>query len=252
VAKLASGMAKPDGMLLVPRAATLELLHSLPVAALWGVGERTRGQLARWGIATVAELAHSEPALVQRAVGTAVGRHLYDLAWGRDPRPVVPEHREKSIGAETTFETDTTDLRWIDGRLLELADRCAGRLRSAGLVGRTVSLKVRTADWQTLTRSRTLPAATDVAREVHAAARDLLAGVDLQGRAVRLVGVRVDGLADAGGRQPTLDEAVGDDGTRRASRAVDEVRGRFGDAAVRLAATLGGRSTTVSAPGDLS
>lgn len=252
VAKLASGMAKPDGMLLVPRAATVELLHSLPVGALWGVGERTRDQLARWGITSVAELAHSDPLLVQRAVGAAAGRHLYDLAWGRDPRPVVPEHREKSVGAETTFDTDTTDLAWIEARILELADRCAGRLRAAGLVGRTVSLKVRTADWQTLTRSRTLPAATDVAREVHAAARDLLAGVDLQDRAVRLVGVRVEGLAEASGRQLTLDEAARDDGVRRAERVVDEVRGRFGSAAVRPATTLPVRPTTVPASRDLS
>src|SRR5690606_17929206 len=173
---------KPDGVLLVPRQATVDLLHSLPVESLWGVGERTREALARWGITTVAELAASDVGTVQRAVGRTAGAHLFDLAWGRDPRPVTPERREKSVGSETTFEVDVADLSVLEGHLLALADRCAGQLRSKAVVARTVALKVRTADFRTLTRSRTLAVPTDVARELHLVARDLLAAADLQGR----------------------------------------------------------------------
>lgn len=251
VAKLASGFAKPDGVLLVPRSATVEFLHSLPVGSLWGVGDRTRESLARWGIITVAQLAESDVSVVQRAVGRAAGAHLHDLAWGRDPRPVVPERQEKSVGAETTFEQDTADLAVLEGHLLRLADRCSTHLRDRGLVGRTVSIKVRTEDFTTLSRSRTLAAPTDVGREIYLAARELLAGTDLGGRRVRLVGVRAEGLSEGAARQMTLEEAVDDasDARRRAERAMDEVRHRFGAAAVR-AATLTGASGTGSSIAD--
>lgn len=257
VAKLASGLAKPDGVLLVPRQATVELLHSLPVESLWGVGERTREALARWGITTVAELAASDVGTVQRAVGRTAGAHLVDLAWGRDPRPVTPERREKSVGSETTFEVDVADLRVLDGHLLALADRCAAQLRSKGVVARTVALKVRTADFRTLTRSRTLAVPTDVAREIHLVARDLLAAADLQGRHVRLVGVRAEGLENADARQLTLDEAATEApaAQRRAEQVMDQVRDRFGAGALRHGATIGvttRRPTTEPRVGDLS
>ncbi|KGM17365.1 DNA polymerase IV [Actinotalea fermentans ATCC 43279 = JCM 9966 = DSM 3133] len=234
VAKLASGMAKPDGMLLVPKGASVEFLHSLPVSALWGVGERTQEALARWGITTVAELARTDVATLQRAVGKAGGAHLHDLAWGRDPRPVTPERQEKSVGAETTFESDLRDAAAIEAHVLAMADRCARHLRAKGLVGRTVSLKLRTADFTTSTRSRTLRVPTDVAGEIFAAARDLLDSVDRRGLAVRLVGVRMEGLSAAQGRQLTLEEAADDGGParRRAEVVADEVRRRFGTGAV--------------------
>jgi len=234
VAKLASGLAKPDGVLLVPRDATVPFLHALPVSSLWGVGERTGEALARWGITSVAQLAEADVDTVQRAVGRVAGAHLHDLAWGRDPRPVTPEHQDKSVGAETTFDADTTDLTAIEAHVLAMADRCAGHLRSKGLVGRTVSLKIKTADFQTLTRSRTFAVPTDVARDLFVAAREMLVGTDLGGRAVRLVGVRMEGLTPIETRQLTLEEAVADSGTarRRAEGAMDEVRSRFGRSAV--------------------
>ncbi|GEL94254.1 DNA polymerase IV [Cellulomonas composti] len=246
VAKLASGLAKPDGVLLVPRAATLELLHSLPVGALWGVGERTQAALGRWGITTVAELAASDVGTVQRAVGKVAGAHLFDLAWGRDPRPVQPGREERSIGAEETFAVDQADLSVVQAKALELADRCATRLRARGLVGRTVSVKVRTSDFRTLTRSRTLTTSTDVGREIYLTARDLLAGADLGGLPVRLVGVRVEGLSPIARaiRQPTLEEAALGDAERSggavsrrdAELAMDLVRERFGSLAIRTGA----------------
>jgi DNA polymerase IV len=237
VAKLASGFAKPDGLLLVPREATVRFLHALPVAALWGVGERTRADLERWGITTVQQLATADLRVVQRAVGVAAGAHLHDLAWGRDPRTVDPGRAEKSVGAETTLEHDTADRGELEAHLLRLADRCATQLRAGEHVCRTVSVKVRTEDFRTLTRSRTLPAPTDVAREIYLVACELLAAAETQGRRVRLVGVRAEGLRPVTDRPLTLEEAVdGSPGAgRRAEAAMDAVRARFGAAAVRPA-----------------
>ncbi|GGB97143.1 DNA polymerase IV [Cellulomonas carbonis] len=250
VAKLASGLAKPDGVLLVPRAAAVELLHSLPVESLWGVGDRTREALARWGITSVRQLAEADVATLARAAGRVSGAHLHDLAWGRDPRPVVPERVEKSIGAEVTLPHDTDDLARLDAHLLSLADRCAAQLRSRGLVARTVSLKVRTEDFTTSTRSRTLPVPTDVARELHLVGRELLASADLRGQRVRLVGVRAEGLAVRSARQVTLEEAVDDApaARRRAEVAMDAVRERFGAAALGPAALVGPSRPAVADP----
>ena len=250
VAKIASGAAKPDGLLVVPHARTVEFLHALPVSALWGVGERTREALARWGITTVAELAATDQAVVQRAVGGASGAHLHALAWGRDPRRVTPSHTEKSIGAETTFVEDTADLTVLEGHLLRLADRTAGQLRARGFTARTVAVKVRTSDFRTISRSRTLATATDSALEIHAAARDLLRDVDLGGLEVRLVGVRTESLARAAPRQPTLEDAVTgrDEARRRADAVVDEVRAQFGAAAIRPAGTIRGPAADPPGP----
>lgn len=240
VAKLASGFAKPDGLLLVPEESTVAFLHALPVSALWGVGDRTRETLERWGIRTVEQLARTDVTVLRRVLGPAAGAHLHDLAWGRDERRVEPERQEKSLGAETTLERDTADLPELEAHLLRLADRTAGQLRSKGRVCRTVGLKVRTEDFRTLTRSRTLPAPTDVGREIYVVARELLAGVPLEGRRVRLVGVRAEGLGAASARPLTLDEAVDDapGAQRRAEVAMDAVRARFGAAAVGRAALV--------------
>lgn len=246
VAKLASGFAKPDGLLLVPHAATVPFLHALPVSSLWGVGERTSQELERWGITTVEQLARTDVGVLQRAVGPAVGAHLHDLAWGRDPRAVDPHRQEKSVGAETTLERDTTDRAELDAHLLRLADRCAAQLRAKGHVCRTVGLKVRTEDFRTLTRSRTMPVPTDVGREIYLVARELLSAVPTGGRRVRLVGVRAEGLSDASARTLTLEEAVDEvpAARRRAEAAMDAVRARFGSTAVGPAALVrrGGRS----------
>lgn len=265
VAKLASTFAKPDGMLLVPREATVPFLRTLPVDALWGVGAQTKAALERWGLRTVAELADSEVATVQRAVGPTLGAHLHDLAWGRDQRPVRPGRVEKSIGAESTFRRDQHDLSVVEERLRGLADECGARLRRGNLVARTVSLKVRTSDFRTMTRSRTLPSPTDVGREIFLVGRELLAGVDLGGLAVRLVGVRAEGLGDARSTplQPTFDDVAAESAESRgtgparqaAEHAMDEVRARFGRTAIAPGVPSRVRSvssTTHRAPGQLS
>ncbi len=240
LAKLASTHAKPDGMLLVPAEASVPFLRTLPVGALWGVGEKTEATLARWGITSVAQLADSDVATLQAAVGRVQGAHLHDLAWGRDPRPVVPVNHERTIGNETTFGSDQRDREAVEARILELSDKVAGRLREAGYVARTVELKVRTNDFRTLTRSRTLDGPTDVARELYRAARELFAAVDLRGLPVRLVGVRAMNMSQRSGfaEQLTLDDASSDrpDQRREAELALDAVRSRFGSRAIGLGA----------------
>ncbi|HLT82810.1 MAG TPA: DNA polymerase IV, partial [Phototrophicaceae bacterium] len=236
VAKLASGHAKPDGLLLVPRAATVPFLHSLPVGALWGVGDKTRERLHRYGIDTVAALAAQPVRTLHRVLGVAAGQRLHDLANGLDPRAVEPERVEKSVGTETTFAADVTDRATLEAVLLDQAHRTAARLRAAGLVGRTVAIKVRFADFRTITRSRATPA-TDVAHDVLAVARGLLDGVPVPVDGVRLLGVRVEQLQPADeGVQLRLDE---DDQRRDAEAAMDSIRRRFGPAALGPASLLG-------------
>jgi DNA polymerase-4 len=243
VAKLASSRCKPDGLLVVPAAQTIEYLHPLPAGALWGVGEKTAEQLHRLGLRTVGEIAHTPRATLVRALGQATGSHLHELSWGRDPRRVVPEQSEKSIGAEETFGTDVDDPQVVLRELLRLSERTARRLRRAGMSGRTVALKVRFADFTTITRSRTLPQTTDVAREVYATARALYEALNLERARIRLVGVRVEGLVESGGqhRQLMLDERP--QGWREAEQAGDRAVARFGSDVVRPASLIRPGST---------
>lgn len=237
LAKLASGMAKPDGMLVVPRDSGLAFLHPLPVSALWGVGARTAEQLARVGLSTVADVAATPLPRLRRVIGNAMAGHLHALANGIDNRPVVPDSPEKSIGAEETFDVDQHDRNVLRRELLRLSERTATSLRSRGIRGRTVSIKVRFSDFTTITRSRTLPVATDVTQEVYRTACRLLAEQVPPG-AVRLIGVRVEQLADAatGGEQLALDAP--ERGWRDADLAADQARSRFGTAAVRPASLI--------------
>jgi len=235
VAKLASTRAKPDGMLIVPAGKVIEFLHPLPVGALWGVGERTEEQLTRLGLRTVADLANTPVSTLKRALGPAAGQHLHDLSWGRDDRSVTPHEPDKSMGNETTFPHDIDDPDVIHAYLLQLSDQVAGRLRSAGYVGRTIALKIRFSDFSTISRSRTLSHPTDVGKEIYDTARGLYDALGLQRVRIRLVGVRVEGLAGADGAPAQLLLGEPDHGRRDAEVAIDGLRARFGDAAVRSA-----------------
>ncbi|MFC0030472.1 DNA polymerase IV [Micromonospora chaiyaphumensis] len=240
VAKLGSTRAKPDGLLVVPAARVLEFLHPLPVAALWGVGERSAEALQRLGLRTVGDLAEAPPGLLRRAVGEASAAHLHELAWGRDPRRVSPEHVEKSIGAEVTFDTDVTDPAEIRRALLALAEKAGARLRAAGQVGRTVSLKVRLADFRTVSRSRTLGVPTDTAREMFDTAWALWTAL-APGEPVRLVGVRMEGLAAAEETPQQLTLGAPERGWREAEAAADAAAARFGRSVIGPASLLGKR-----------
>ncbi|MGW4156783.1 DNA polymerase IV [Micromonospora chersina] len=237
VAKLGSTRAKPDGLLVVPAARVLEFLHPLPVAALWGVGERSAEALQRLGLRTVGDLAEAPPGLLRRAVGEASAGHLHELAWGRDPRRVSPEHVEKSIGAEVTFDTDVTDPAEIRRALLALAEKAGARLRAAGQVGRTVSLKVRLADFRTVSRSRTLGVPTDTAREMFDTAWALWTAL-APGEPVRLVGVRMEGLAAADETPQQLTLGAPERGWREAEAAADAAAARFGRSVIGPASLL--------------
>jgi DNA polymerase-4 len=238
VAKLASARCKPDGLLVVPADGVVDFLHPLPVGALWGVGERTEEQLHRLGLRTVGDLAHVPVSTLTRALGQAAGSHLAALAWGRDERRVVPSEPDKSIGAEETFPRDVDDPAVVRRELLRLSERTAARLREQGYVGRTVSIKVRFADFSTLTRARTLRESTDVGKEVYAAATALYEALGLQRARIRLVGVRVEGLVPASSSARQLELGARDSGWREAERAVDRAARRFGAGVVRPAALV--------------
>ncbi|MGN6598753.1 MAG: DNA polymerase IV [Actinomycetes bacterium] len=238
VAKLATTVAKPDGMLVVPPEETVAFLHPLPVGALWGVGDKTEEILQRLGLRTVGDIAHTPVSTLRRALGAAAGASLHALAWGRDERKVIASEPDRSIGAEHTFARDVDSPEVIRRQLLSLAERTAARLRHAGAKGRTVSIKVRFADFTTITRSRTLSDATDVGREVYATACALYDALHLDRARIRLVGVRVESLveADAAPRQLLLGER--ERGWREAELARDKAAARFGDGAVRPAALV--------------
>jgi DNA polymerase-4 len=236
LAKLASTQAKPDGLLLVPAPATDAFLRTLPAGALWGVGEKTEAQLRKWGITQVAQLADLDLATLQMMLGKASGYHLNELAHGRDPRPVTPRTSEKSLGAESTFGTDQHDIEQVSKRLLELCDQVAGRLRKHSYLAGTIAVKVRTSDFNTVSRSRALPSPTDLALGIYAVAKELLLSVDLNGLPVRLVGVRAEKLRPKAttAQQETLMEATSRADFRQAELTLDQIRSRFGRKAVRI------------------
>jgi DNA polymerase-4 len=238
VAKLASTHAKPDGMLVVRPPEVMGFLHPLPVGALWGVGPKTEETLLRLGLRTVGDIAHVPARTLQRALGAAAGSHLHELSWGRDPRRVVPDEPERSTGAEETFSTDIDDPVVIHRELLHLAERTAGRLRATGTLARTVSIKVRFADFATLTRSRTLGVPTDVGQELYDTARALYDALGLDRARIRLVGVRAERLIDAGTASQQLELGAREHGRRAAELAADRAARRFGAGAVRPATLL--------------
>ena len=240
VAKLASGLAKPDGMLVVPKTDILAFLHPLPVSALWGVGKKTAERMSAIGLNRVADVAAMPLPRLRRAIGNAAAEHLHALANGHDDRAVVPESAEKSVGAEETFEVDQTDREVVKQELLRLSERTASTLRRRDLRGRTVSIKVRFTDFTTITRSRTLIVATDGTQEIYRTACRLLDEQTPPG-AIRLIGVRVEQLDEggAGGEQLFLDAP--ERGWRDADQAADLARAKFGGGAVRPATLLGQR-----------
>jgi DNA polymerase-4 len=248
VAKLASSRAKPNGMIIVPRESVVAFLHPLPVGALWGVGERTEEVLTRLGLRTIGDIAHTPRSTLERALGPAAGAHLAALSWGRDERSVVPHEPDKSIGAEETFARDVDDPAVIRRELLRLSERTAARLRATDQLGRTVSIKIRFADFTTITRAKTLHEHTDVAKVVFDTACGLYDALGLERARIRLVGVRVEGLADAAVTPRQL--ALGGAGEQRraAEIAADRAAARFGAGAVRPATLVEPRTEPTGQP----
>jgi DNA polymerase-4 len=239
LAKVASGVAKPDGLLLVPPATELEFLHRLPVERLWGVGAVTAGKLHARGITTVAQVAAlTEDALVA-IVGKATGRHLHALAHNRDPRRVSPRRRRRSVGAQSALGRRPKTLEDVDTALIGLVERVTGRMRKACRTGRTVVLRLRFDDFSRATRSLTMPRTTAETSEILAAGRGLLAAATplIRSQGITLVGVAVTNLDDGGDFQLPLPLDARTPGALDA--AVDEVRARYGGRAITRAVLLG-------------
>jgi DNA polymerase-4 len=247
LAKVASAVAKPDGLLLVPPTRELAFLHPLPVERLWGVGPVTARRLHDLGITTVGQVAgFAEDALVA-LLGRAAGRHLYALAHNDDPRPVRPRRRRGSIGAQRALGRAPRSLDDIDAALIGLVDRVTRRMRLAGRSGRTVVLRLRFDDFARATRSHTLPYATANTDAILTTARDLLsvAAPIIERRGITLVGVAVANLHD--GRAVQLALPLDRRGGEALDAALDEVWQRFGSQALTRAVLLG-RSRGVEMP----
>jgi DNA polymerase-4 len=236
VAKVASRAAKPDGLLEVTAEGIEDFLHPLPVQAMWGVGASTADKLHRLGLQTVGDLAHTPRSTLRRTFGPHAGAMLAELAWGRDSRRVVPQMPERSVGSQQTFAADSTDPRVVRRELLRMADRTAYRMRKQQVLGRTVAISVRFADFAEVTRSATMPGPTDVTEEIYSAALALYDRLRLDRARIRRVGVRVEQLVDVhhAYRQPQLTDP--EFGWREADQAVDGAVRKYGPAAVRRAA----------------
>jgi DNA polymerase-4 len=237
LAKLASTTAKPDGLLVVEPEEVESFLHPLPVTALWGVGASTAEVLRRLGLKTVRDIATISRRTLERAVGDALGSHLYALANGLDERPVVPDEPSKSVGSEETFAADLDARPDILREILRLSERTAGRLRAKGLCGRTVTLKVRFSNFKTITRSRTVDE-IDAGAEIYAVARSLFESVPVERPRIRLLGVSVSGVTPGPPRNQLDLLAPRRPGWREATGAIDSIRERFGDDSVGPAALL--------------
>jgi DNA polymerase IV len=239
LAKVASGVAKPDGLLEVPPGGELAFLHPLPVECLWGVGPVTADKLRRQGISTVGQVAQLGEAALVSMLGRAAGRHLHALAHNRDPRPVRVGRRRGSIGSQRALGRSPKTPEAIDAVLVALVDRVTQRLRAAGRVGRTVVLRLRFDDFSRATRSHTLPHATAHTQSILATARGLLATampmIERQG--LTLVGVAVANLQDDRAVQLIL--PFDRRSTDALDAALDEVRVRFGKGAITRAVLLG-------------
>lgn len=239
LAKVASGVAKPDGLLVVPVDAELGFLHPLPVQKLWGVGRVTAQKLLTRGIVTVAEVAELDERALVSMLGPASGRHLHALAHNRDPRPVVVGRRRRSIGSQSALGRRRLSPDELDARLAGLVDRVGRRLRGAHRVCRTVVLRLRFDDFTRATRSHTLPSATDDTAIILTALRDLLANCAglIRDQGITLIGVALTNLDAADAVQLELPFERRD---RSGLDAVlDQVRDRYGSASIVRGALLG-------------
>lgn len=237
VAKLASGMSKPNGLLVVPLENTIEFLHPLPIARLWGVGGKTEEALRGRGYNTIGDLAHTPVEVLKKTLGDAAAARLHELSWGIDDRVVRPGGAEKSVGHEMTFETDVTDPSIVRRELLRMANMVAMRLRKGDFMARTVILKLRFADFSTITRSRTLAEPTDLGRTIYEEVRAVYEATGKQSAAIRLVGVRAEQLQDATTARLGLWDPAQD--WRDAETVMDAATARFGRGAVTPARLIG-------------
>ncbi|MGL3150555.1 DNA polymerase IV [Microbacterium sp. A82] len=236
VAKIASTISKPNGLLIVAAADTADFLEPLSVRAMWGVGPKAAETLEGRGIRTIGDIRQSPQDMLDRAVGPALGARIAQLSRGEDARAVEVERVEKSIGHEETFDVDVSDREFLRAELLRLADRVAVRLRRADWECGTVAIKIRFDDFSTLSRSQTLSEPTSVGQRIGEAAQTLYESIDRRDP-VRLVGVRAEKLRPAGGAAFALWDD--DEHWRKVEGALDDARARFGNTTISRARHLG-------------
>jgi DNA polymerase-4 len=241
LAKVASAVAKPDGLLVVPPERELAFLHPLPIERVWGIGPATAEKLHHRGIVTVGDLARVPEPTLSVMLGRAAGRHLHALANNRDPRRVLPRRRRRSIGSQHAFGLRRASIDQLDTELVAIVDRVTRRLRAARRVGRTVVLRLRFGDYTRATRSLTLRHPTARTPTVLAAARSLLAAAQplIARRGLTLIGLTIANLDDDLPLQLCLPLDVADSGLLDA--ALDEIRNRYGAAAVTRGVLVGRR-----------
>ncbi len=231
IAKLASQHCKPNGMLEIKSDRILEFLHPLPVRAIWGVGPKTAESLERLGLHTVSDIAHTPRATLIRALGEATGASLYELAWGRDYRDVIPDEPEKSIGNEETFSEDLDNPEEILREFLRMTEKATARLRERSLFAKTISIKIKFADFSSLTRSKTVPIAIDNTHDTYEVVKALYLALRNEGARIRLVGVSLSQLQEGAPVQLVL--GARERGWLEADTAIDRAQARFGRGSVR-------------------
>jgi DNA polymerase-4 len=235
VAKIATEVGKPNGLVVVPPGDEPAFLAPLPVGMLWGVGPKTRARLEELGVCTIGDLAGQPPGRLRQALGDH-GLELASRAVGRDDQPVVDSYEPKSMSSETTFSQDVRNGRELHRTLLHLTEEVGRRLRESGLAGSTVRLKLRWSDFTTLTRQVRVPQPTDQDAEIYRAAASLFDATWPKNKPVRLIGVGVSGLGAQQRQLELFDRGWEQDG--RLMQAVDEIRARFGQQALQRAAHL--------------
>ena len=231
IAKLASQRCKPNGILEIPTDRVLTFLHPLPVSALWGVGPKTNEALERLGLHTVGDIAQTPQQTLIRALGQAAGESLYELAWGRDDRDVIPEELDKSISAAETFDRDIDDPEIVAKEILRMCERATSRMRERSLFAKTITLKVRFADFTTVNRSKTLPLPIDTTHEIYEVAKALYEALSIERARIRLVGVSLENLHTDTHEQLVL--GARESSWRELQGGIDAAKARFGRDSVR-------------------
>ena len=239
IAKLASQHCKPNGFLEISEDGILEFLHPLPVKAIWGVGPKTAEALDRLGLKLISDIAHTQRSTLIRALGEAAGASLYELAWGRDYRDVVVDEPEKSISNAETFAYDLSNPEEILQELLRMTEKASARLRERNLFARTIGIKVRFADFSTITRSKTVPLAISGTHESYEVVKALYEALGITRAFIRMVAVSFENLQESPPEQLVIGGR--ERGWRDAEGAIDKAKARFGGKSVRPARLVKGR-----------
>ncbi len=235
LAKVASDLQKPDGLVWIKPEQIEQILHPLPISRLWGVGPKTADKLSTLGISTIGDLATIDTQLLAGVVGQAHAHHLKRLAKGEDERPVLTESETKSMGHEHTFSTDVCDLDQVIAVLLHLAEKVGRRLRRAGLYGKTVALKLRYHDFTTITRHTSLPEPTNLDQVIYQTGKELLLR-NYNGQPVRLIGISLQNLTSTTIQQLSFLGGQADKEKRaKVAQAMDKIKNRFGEESITYA-----------------